>query len=214
MCQIYDEVLSELSDVESRSVMSIMNKYTQPPYGMNMNAVALFVFYLIAERGNAVFSYYGQEKLTASVVSDKIFKGGKLQVNEFFKIRLQLNAAPENDAVADLCKRILQTNRIGEFQKLKESLDYLLTQEGSTPENQSIIAQANVRLDEGIRIKKAIEEKLVKASEIINAANQSFVIYKFVKVLDLLPNPAKAISDEYSFEFDDSICKRIELIKR
>jgi hypothetical protein len=142
---------------------------------MNMNAVALFIFYFIAERGNAVFSYYGQEKLTASVVSDKVFKGGKLQINEFFKIRLQLNAAPEIDAVADLCRRILKSSKISEFKKLKERLDSVLAQEGSTPENQSIIAQANVRLDEGIRIRRAIEEKLVKATEIIDASNQSFV---------------------------------------
>lgn len=212
--RIYDEVLSALSDVEPRSIMSVMNKYTQPPFGMNMNAVALFIFYFIAERGNAVFSYYGQEKLTASVVSDKVFKGGKLQINEFFKIRLQLNASPEIDAVADLCRRILKSSKISEFQKLKESLDSVLAQEGSTPENQSIIAQANVRLDEGIRIRRAIEEKLVKATEIIDASNQSFVIYKFVKVLDFLPNVTTAISEEYNFEYDDALCKRIEQIKK
>ena len=212
--RIYDEVESSLNNAEARAIMTIMNKYTQAPYGMNMNAVALFSFYFIAQHGNRLISYYGQEKLTASVISNKIFKGGKLQNNEFIKIRLQINEAPETDGVKDLCRRILKTKDISEFQSLKDTLNSVLAQEGSTPENQGMIAQASVRLDEGIRARKAIEERMTKAAEIIDSSSQSLVIHKFIKVLDYLPDLDSPLSEEYDFEYDEKICDRKNQLKR
>ena len=211
---IYDEVESSLSNAEPRAIMTIMNKYTQAPYGMNMNAVALFSFYFIAQHGNRLISYYGQEKLTASVISNKIFKGGKLQNNEFIKIRLQINEAPETDAVKDLCRQILKTRDISEFQPLKDTLNSVLAQEGSTPENQGMIAQASVRLDEGIRARKSIDERMTKATEIVDSSSQSLVIHKFVKVLDYLPDLDSPLSEEYDFEYDEKTCDRTKQLKK
>lgn len=45
---------------------------------MNANALALLTMYFIAQKGNQLLSYYGNEKLSASHLSDKIFRQDSL----------------------------------------------------------------------------------------------------------------------------------------
>ncbi len=210
--KIYDEVDAVLSENEPKSVLTLMDRYIKPPFGMNINAVALFIFYFIAKHGNTLFYYYGQEKLIASHLSDKIFYSNKPQLSEIRKIRLQINPNAEVDQVAEMCRTVLACINIEECTAIREKLNDLTMQEGISVENQSLVAQASVRLDEGTRLLKLIYERNAKAKELLLEAKQSFIIHKFIKVFDYITDFTKPLSDEYEFVCGELLKKQVESI--
>jgi len=210
---ICDEVYSALQEETAKPIFGLMEKYAHAPYGMNISAICLLSFYFIAYYGNVLYCYLGQEKLLASHLSDKVFKGSKIQINELKRIRLQINANADVDQIAETCKQANSCSNISAFSSIKERLQTLIQQEGISPSNQAIVAQTNVRLDEGIRILKAIFDKNGKAREIIEEAQKSFIIHKFVKIFDCITDFSKPLSDEYEFECNEEIKNRIKSIR-
>ena len=210
---ICDDIHSALQEDEAKSVFTLMEKYTHAPYGMNVNAICLLTFYFIAHYGNTLYCYFGQEKLLASHLSDKVFKGSKIQINEFKRIRLQINANADVDQVAETCKQAILCTNISEFSAIKSKLETLIQQEGVSPANQSIVAQTSVRLDEGLKILKSIFEKNGKAQEIITEAKSTFVIHKFVKIFDCLTDFSKPLSDEYELNCSAELKNKVETIR-
>lgn len=211
--KIYDEVDASLCENEPKSILTLMDRYIKPPFGMNINAVTLFIFYFIAKHGNKLFCYYGQEKLIASHLSDKIFNSRKPQLSEIKKIRLQINDNAEVDQVAEMCRAALACKNIEECAAIRKKLDDLIMQEGIIAENQSLIAQANMRLDEGVKLLKVINERNTKAEKLILEAKQSFIIHRFIKVFDYITDFTKPLSDEYEFVCGEYIKKQMESIK-
>lgn len=212
--KIYNEVGKAITIEDPVPVLSLMAKYIQPPFGMNSNSVALFIFYYIAIQGNAVYSFYGQEKLAPATVSNVIFKGNKLQVQEFRKIRLKINPNANIDQVAVFCKKVQACKCIEEFPSMRKSLDALLVQEGVSEANKSMVAQAKMRLDEGTRILAAINEKNRKATELIAAAKKYLNLPKFVKVFENLTDFTQPLSEEYDFTCGESSKSTVSEIKK
>lgn len=210
---IYDAVEGKISVEQPQSIMSLMGEFTRPPYGLNLNALALFTFYYIAYHDKALFCYYGKEKLTAAHISDKIFKGSKLQPNEFKKIGLQINENAAIDPLVELCKTAIKSRNIEEYPALRAKLEQLVKQEGITEANQSLVASTITRLDEGDRIRKAILENNGKANELIRAAQVKLVPSKFIKVFDYITDFSIPLSDEYDFICGESVRSQVEKIK-
>ena len=212
--KIYNEIRESIAKEEPVPVMALMAKYIQPPYGMNSNSVALFVFYYMAIQGNEIYSFYGQEKLAPATVSNVIFKGNKLQIQEFRKIRLQINQNANVDQVAAFCKEVQSCKNIEEYSRMRKSLDALLVQEGTSEVNQSIVAQTKMRLDEGIRILGCINDRSRKAAELIAAAKNSLNLPKFVKVFENLTDFTKPLSEEYDFTCGEGSKNTVRAIKQ
>ena len=210
--QICETIGTTLNSETSTSLFAATERFMRPPYGMNINAVALLTFYYIAYLGSKLFCYYGQEKLVASHLSDKVFKGSKLQVAELKKIRLQINENAEVDQVVEICKKALSTSMVEDCAAVAKRLDEITKQEGISAENQALVAQAKIRLDEGKRIKKLIEERNTKAREIIQTAKKLFVIHRFVKVFDYVTDFSTPLSDEYSFSCGDALQAQVRAI--
>lgn len=200
---IYDEVETSLNFEEAIPVQKLFGKFTTLPYGMNDNALSLFVLYFIAIQGNAILSYYGQEKLVASHLSDKVFNQGKLQKAELLKIRLQKNANASVDVVAQVCNEILTNTIVERYDTLKKKLSDLLAQEGISTENQLLVAQAQVRLDETLKQNNDIYSKIEKAKGLINDAEMSLVIHKFVNVFDYLVDTEVPIVNDLPFVYSE-----------
>lgn len=210
---ICNDIEEALSADTPKAISLLIDKYLHAPYGMNINSVALLTFYFIANHGNTIYSYFGDEKLLASHLSDKIFKGSKIQLSEFRKIKLQINEHAEIDQVAELCKRIINTSDISDCVLLRSKLNDLLKQEGITPSNQPIVAEATMRMDEGSRILKGIAEKNDKARELIEESKKSFKIHVFCRVFDYYTDTDKPLSEEYDFVCGDVLKSTIEKIK-
>lgn len=211
--KIYNEVDAALSENEPKSILTLMDRFIKPPFGMNINAVALFIFYFIAKHGNTLFCYYGQEKLFASHLSDKIFNSSRLQLSEIRKIRLQINPNADVDQVAEMCRTALGCTNIEEYTVIRNKLNDLTMQEGISAENQPLVAQASMRLDEGARLLRVIKERNTKAKELLHEAKQSFVIHKFIKVFDYITDFSKPLSEVYEFACSESLSKQVESIK-
>lgn len=210
--RICETIGTTLKSESATNLFAVTEQFMRPPYGMNINAIALLIFYYIAYHGNKLLCYYGQEKLIASHLSDKVFKGSKLQVAELKKIRLQINENAEVDQVAEICKKALSVSMVEDCAAIARRLDELTTQEGVSAENQALVAQAKIRLDEGKRIKRIIEERNGKAREIIQSAKKKFVIHRFVKVFDYITDFSAPLSDEYSFSCGEALQTQVGAI--
>lgn len=212
---ICEEVEEQLREGEIKSIFSVMGKYMKAPYGMNINAVALFVFYFIALQGKAVLCFYGQERLMASHLSDKIFKQSRLQPNEFLKLRIGLNVNAEVSIVEKICKEALQNKEIEKCSAIKKRLDDAIQQEGEIQENKILVGKARVCLDTGIALNNEIGNKLKKAKEIIEDAERELVIHKFVQVFEkIVGDETEPLSREYSFVCGESLKKEIFMLRQ
>ncbi len=200
---IYNEVSELISYDTALSFKSLFGKYMDLPYGMNENAIALFAFYFIAKQENAILSYYGQEKLTASHLSDKVFKQGKLQHQELLKIRIQKNANMEVDFIAKVCNDILMNTSVEKYELFKTRLAGILAQEDVSTGNQLLVAQAKMRLDETLKQKSRIYSKLSKAQEYFDDAQNTLVIHRFINVFECLLDTELPIAENLPFSFSE-----------
>lgn len=208
--EIYDTLVDEIDEKSPKTIGILLGKYLKAPYGMNLNSLALFLFYFIAERGNALYCYFGTEKLNASHLSEKVFKAGKLQAQELKRIRLQMNSSSEADRLAEECKKALSCKDVDECKELKDHIEEITRQEGVSAENQTILAQATFRLDEGIKLSRMIQENLQKAKVTIIDAKKQLLPLRFIKVFDYLVDCSKPLSEEYGFICSDKLKKQIQ----
>lgn len=203
LLRIFNCVENALLEDESQSVMQLFGLFVRKPYGMNINAIALFVFYFIAYKDKDILCYYNNEKLQACHISDKIFKGSKLQPQEFLKIQLQKNVHVNTDLLQELCQKIMNCSSVEQCPTYKKKLEVLLAQEGTSVENQLTVASALTRIDEGIGLRDDIYEKLKKGKEIIAEAKEGFKLQKFMKVFHFFLNTEIPVKDNFPFVYSD-----------
>lgn len=211
---IFESVSHELSADEPSSVFSVFDKYTQAPYGMNYYSIALFFMYFIAIKGNKVLSYYESEKLNASHLNDKVFKRDKLAVAELRKIRIQENPNADTDVVADLCKRILRETSVSKCAVLQTKLKDLVSAEGTTADNQLLVADTNAFLDAGVREHQKQIEVLRQLNEYIAEARIDFNIPKFIRfVFQFDFSPKNPIISDLPFVYDDDYLNKLQSLR-
>lgn len=211
--EIFDSIEDSLDNGETLKPMQIFGKFTKAPYGMNMNAIVLFFFYYIAFKEKYILCYFGDEKLQSVHVSDRIFKGNKLQPNEFEKIRVQKNTHVDINLVEELCNEIMSCTGVEKCQGYKKKLNDLLAQEGTTLENQLLVASATARLDEGIGLRDAIYDKLEKGQTIIAEAKKSFFIHKFIRVFTYYIDTNKPVAPSLPFVYSDDFKEQMTNLK-
>ena len=200
---IYDEVEASLSFDEAIPVQRLFGKFSTLPYGMNDNALSLFIIYFIVIQGTAILSYYGQEKLVASHLSDKVFNQGKLQKSELLKIRLQMNANASVDVVTQICNEILTNTIVEKHNTLKKKLSDMLVQDGISTEYLILVSPAQMSLDETLKQNNDIYSKLEKAKGLIDEAEMSLVIHKFINVFDYLVDTEVPIVNDLPFVYSE-----------
>lgn len=212
--EIYDLIEESLSDGEAKSLLQIFGQFAKAPYGMNMNSIALYLFYYIAYKDKYILCYYGDEKLQPMHISDRIFKGNKLQAKELVKIRIQKNAYVDVDLVHELCDEILSCTEVEKCLTYKKQLTDLLAQEGTTPSNQLIVASALARIDEGIGLGNTIYDKLKKGQDIIEESKKNFKIQQFVRVFSYYVDTSNLISESLPFVYGDYYKEQMDLLKK
>lgn len=210
---VFDAMEEALAVDEALSIIQILGKYAKAPYGMNINAIALFSFYYIAYKDKYVLCYLENEKLMPSHISDIIFKKGKLQFNEFVKLRLKRNTHVNVDLVKELCNEILACTLVEKCQEYKANLSDLLAREGTSPENQILVASTLTRLDEGIGLRNEIYDKLKKGETLLAEAKKSFGIQAFVRIFSHYVNTSELISVGLPFVYSDLYKTQMELLK-
>lgn len=212
--EIFNAVDEALYNNDALGIMQIFGKFTKPPYGMNINAIALFSFYYIAFKDKYILCYFGDKKLQPSHISDKIFKSGKLQPKEFVKIRLQKNTHVDIDLVQELCNEIMSCTLVEKCQGYKKCLNDLLAQEGTSPENQLLVASTMARIDEGIELRGSIYDKISKGQAVLAEARKGFNIQKFVRVFGFYLDTSAPISSLLPFVYSDHFKQQMDSLKK
>ncbi|MBU9728868.1 hypothetical protein [Diplocloster modestus] len=213
MLHIFNLVEETLKDDEALSVTQLFGRFTKAPYGMNVNAIALFTFYFIAYQDKNIRCYFGSERLQPAHLSSNIFKNLKLQPKEFLKIRLQKNKQVNVDPIQELCKEIMGCTLVEDCQNYKKKLEDLLAQEGDSQSDKVIIASASTRLDEGIKLRAEIYDKLNKGQDILDSVKKSFRIYQFVNVFECYVDTNIPISNSLPFTYSDNYKEKMEKLK-
>ena len=211
---VFEALEKELESGEAKGILQLTRNFTRAPYGMNINALALFTFYYIAYKDKYLLCYLGDEKLAPTHVANKIFKKGKLQSGEFAKIRLQKNIHVDVDIVKELCDEILACTSVEKCQAYKKKLTDLLAQEGITPDNQILVATASTRLDEGIGLRDRLYDKLHKGQDQLAEAKKNTGIQALVKILSYFVNTAGIISEGLPFVYGENYIRQMSDLKK
>ena len=198
---IVSDVVQKLGSGEQYSVLNLFGDYMQAPYGLNDNALALLVSYFVAYYGNRYTYSVANERLSERHWADS---KGKLKLPEIRKICIQKNVNVNVDLVGELCKKILATTVVEQCGTLKNELEALLLQEGETPENKLLVAQARLHLDEGIRLRKIIYDKTTSIQTVIDQVKKKFNVPAVIKVLVSIPSPTQYIEEGRPFVYSDN----------
>lgn len=201
LADIMREVTSALENGQKQNVSQLVGKYKSSPYGMNENAIALFVSYFIALHGNKYYYYYGLERLTERHWKDT--KTGKFVLVDFTKVSIQKNSHADIDAVAELCSQILSNTQIEKCAQYKIKLQELVAQEGETENNRYKVAESMAYLEAGFRMVRSNREKLDKARNTIDTVAKKFDISSAVHALELIPVISDFIEDGYRYEYSE-----------
>lgn len=207
---IVSEVVQKLESGERYSVFALFGNYLQTPYGLNDNALALLVSYFVAYYGNRYTYSIANERLSERHWSDS---KGKLKLPEIRKICIQKNANVNVDLVGELCKKILATTVVEQCVSLKKELDALLLQEGETPENKLLVAQAKLHLDEGIRLRKIIYDKTASIQSAIDEVKKKFNVPAVIKALVSIPSLTQYIEEGRPFVYSDNYKQAVENLR-
>ena len=184
--KIYSEVDSSIPEEGSFTVGRLFGKYLHAPYGMNIYSYTLFVIYFIQKHENKLVCFLGNEKLSASNLNSNILKDGKLKFSELQRITIQRNHNMDVDVVAEICNEILENTDVNKCGALRKRLSDTIRVEGGSPQNQIAIGQAEMRLDDGDRIKNRLDDRQTKIKQYLDDAMAKMVIHKFVGVFDYL----------------------------
>jgi len=210
---IYEAVDSALPSDKPVNFWHLFGKFTAAPYGMNIYSLTLFFFYYLAQKGRRVLCYYIDERLTASYVGNQIFKQTKIQVNELLKIRMQKNPNADVDMIVMVCDEILSNQYVENCPVLRQKLRDVMAQEGIPSQNELIVAQANMRLDDGDYLSSVIYGRLNEANKLLQDAQQSLVINKFVKIFDHIQCKEGVIEKSSPYEYSESYIESVRLLR-
>lgn len=211
ICKMVQDVIRALDDGEQHTGYELFYPYTQVPYGMNENSLALLISYFIAYQENRYCYSLGTERLLPTHWSDA---KGKLRIPELRKLVIWKNLYAHVDVIGDLCKEIMANTQVEACAKLREKLNQLVAQEGESKENQYKIAQARAFLDDGVRLFQQINAQYAKARNFVDGLKENFSILRSIKMFELIPAVADVIEEGLNYRYSDAYKASLLNLKR
>lgn len=214
---IYREADEAIPEEDSISVNRLFGKYLHAPYGMNIYSYVLFVLYFIEKHEQYLLTYIGNERLTLDSLNNIIFKGQRFKLSDLQKVSIRRNLNVDVDIIADLCNEILENTDVYACGRLRKKLNDTIQVEGEGTNNQLIIGQARLRLDDGDKIRKSLDERKEKVQQFIDEAMAKFMLHKFVGIFAYADSPSGLIEPSLPYvypqdyiEFMSDVQKRIK----
>ncbi len=198
---IYREADEAIPEEDSISVNRLFGKYLHAPYGMNIYSYVLFVLYFIEKHEQYLLTYIGNERLTPDSLNNIIFKGQKFKLSDLQKVSIRRNLNVDVDLIADLCNEILENTDVYACGRLRKKLNDTIQSEGEGTNNQLIIGQARMRLDDGDKIRKSLDERKEKVQQFIDEAMAKFIPHKFVGIFAYVETPSGLIEPNLPYVY-------------
>jgi len=212
--KIYADVDASISYEESFSVNRLFGMYLHAPYGMNIYSYSLFVIYFIQKHENELICLLGNEKLTTDLLSNSIFKDGKLKFSELQKVTIQKNINADINVVAQICNEILDNTYVENCSQLRKKLNDILHVEGEANQNQVILAQAILRLDDGDRIRNKLNDKIDRMNKILEEAQTTMLILKFISVFEYLDKVYGVIEEGLPYIYSQQYIDNVSTVQK
>lgn len=216
MKSIYREVDAAIPEEDSISVNKLFGKYLHAPYGMNIYSYVLFVLYFIEKHEQHLLAYIGNERLTPESLNNTVFKGQKFKLSDLQKVSIRRNLNVDIDLVAALCNEIIENTDVYACGRLRKKLNDTIQAEGEGTNNQLIIGQARLRLDDGDKISKTLDERRERIQQFLDEGMVKFVPHKFVGIFSYVDDQSGLIEANLPFvypqnyvEFMHDVHKRI-----
>ena len=201
MRDIYREAEETIPEEDSISVYRLFGKYLHAPYGMNIYSYVLFVLYFIVKHEHYLLTYIGNERLTPDSLNNIIFKGQKFKLSDLQKVSIRRNLNVDIDLIANLCSEILENIDVYACGRLRKKLNDTIQTEGGGSSNQLIIGQARLRLDDGDRIRKSLDERKEKIQVFIDEAMAKLIPHKFVGIFAYVDSPSGVIESNLPYVY-------------
>lgn len=201
MKSIYREADEAIPEEESISVNKLFGKYLHAPYGMNIYSYVLFVLYFIEKHEKYLLTYIGNERLTPDLLNNTVFKGQKFKLSDLQKVNIRRNLNVDVDLVADFCNEILENTDVYLCSRLRKKLNDTIQAEGEGTNNQLLIGQARLRLDDGDKIRKNLDERKEKIQQFLDEGMAKFIPHKFVGIFSHLDDPVGLIEPNLPYVY-------------
>lgn len=198
---IYREVDEAIPEEDSISVNKLFGRYLHAPYGMNIYSYVLFVLYFIKKHEQYLFAYIGDERLTPDSLNNTIFKGQKFKLSDLQKVSIRRKLNVDINLVADFCNEILENTDVYACGRLRKKLSDTIQAEGEGTNNQIIIGQARLRLDDGDKIRKHLDERKEKIQQFLDEGMAKFVPHKFVGIFSYVDNSSGLIEPNLPYVY-------------
>lgn len=206
--EIIKEIIDNIEKNNSIKGFSLLNKYMQAPYGLNLYQINLIMVYILVENKNIRLNYLGKNLKRTDLA--KILKD-KLNLEIIFKCEFLMNEMNTKEKLDKLVKDI-EKNKYPELcSELYKKLKAINETEDIPVEMEDLYYNAEKRLEDGMKINIKINEELYEIELSISNLKKQFDLIKLFKVIsDLQRILAKELGSGY--EYSDNIKNEIKKI--
>ena len=203
---VYEDIVKELTEKESKECDEIFKKYSQPPYGMSEDIITLMIAVVCANLSYCLrFRYKGEIKNINSWKKHVVIKDKKIDIDV---IRKSLLIVVDAGEVVGKYKRLftrIQDNRImSEVSSLLKELEQMTMSDEVPEEIETEYLLAKNLLDKGISARRDWEEAVSSIEEQYDEALENGGLYNSLKALEALETLSirKYFMDN-GFDFDE-----------
>lgn len=203
---VYDDIVKELTEKESKECEEIFKKYTQPPFGMSDDIITLMIAVICANLSYCLrLRYKGEIKNINNWKELVVIKDKKIDIDVIRKSTFIIVDAGE---VVGKYKRLftrIQDNRImSEVVSLSRTLEQMTISDEIPEEIETEYLLAKNLLDKGSAARKAWQEAIGVVEEQYDEALENGGLYNALKALEAIE--ALSISKYFmdnGFDFDE-----------
>ena len=203
---VYDDIVKELTEKESKECEDIFKKYSQPPFGMSEDIITLMIAVVCANLSYCLrFRYKGEIKNINNWKELVVIKDKKIDIDVIRKSILIVVDAGE---VVGKYKRLftrIQDNRImSEVASLSRALEQMTMSDEVPEEIETEYLLAKNLLDKGSAARRDWQEVVGAIEEQYEEALENGGLYNALKALEALEglSISKYFMDN-GFDFDD-----------
>lgn len=203
---VYDDIVKELTEKESKECEEIFKKYSQPPFGMSEDIITLMIAVVCANLSYCLrFKYKGEIKNINNWKELVVIKDKKIDIDV---IRKSIFIVVDAGEVVGKYKRLftrIQDNRImSEVVSLSRALEQLTLSDEVPEEIETEYLLAKNLLDKGSAARRDWQEAVGAIEEQYEEALENGGLYNALKALETLEAlPIAKYFMDNGFDFDE-----------
>lgn len=179
--EISKEILCEIEKFDGIKGIKLLNKYLQPPYGLNLYQLNLLIVYLMIDNKNLKLTIDGKRVKKSEFVNQL---SNKLNLEFIFKCDFLISEIDIKERLEKLFREINLNKYPENSERLKNKLKIILEEEDMPEELEEECYTAQKKIEIGIDIYRTINNDLQELENDIQKIRSKFYIIKSFKLLE------------------------------